>query len=98
MKVRLLDSAKEHLVDGYHFYELQQSGLGTYFVDSLFADIDSLAIYGGIHTLYLGFYRCIAKRFPFAIYYLVSGDEVLVHAVLDCRRKPSWTRSKLRGG
>ena len=45
----MLESAKEDLIDGYHFYEEQAPGLGTYFFDSLFSDIDSLALYAGIH-------------------------------------------------
>ena len=49
MRVRVLDSAKEHLVEGFRFYEDQEEGLGTYFLDSLFSDIDSLVFYGGIH-------------------------------------------------
>ncbi|MDR3403586.1 MAG: hypothetical protein P4L99_13895 [Chthoniobacter sp.] len=96
MTVQVLDSAKEHLIEGFHFYEEQAPGLGTYFLDSLFADIDSLAIYGGIHSQYFGFHRSLAKRFPFAVYYLLTGDEVKVHAVLDCRRRPSWIRRTLK--
>ena len=96
MRVRVLDSAKEHLIEGFHFYEQQTQGLGIYFIDSLFAEIDSLALYGGIHPIFLGFHRSISKRFPFAIYYLLAGDEVRVHAVLDCRRRPSWIRRKLK--
>ena len=95
MTVRVLDSAEDHLAEGFRFYEEQAPGLGTYFLDSLFADIDSLVLYGGIHPMSLGFHRCIAKRFPFAIYYLVEADEVRVHAVLDCRRHPSWIRGRL---
>jgi plasmid stabilization system protein ParE len=96
MKVRVLESAKAHLVEGYQFYEEQSLELGTYFLDSLFADIDSLALYGGIHSLHFGFHRCIAERFPFAIYYLVADEEVRIYAVLDCRRKPSWIRRRLK--
>lgn len=96
MKVRVLDSAKEHLIEGYQFYEEQETGLGTYFLDSLFSDIDSLALFGGIHPIIFGFHRSLSKRFPFAVYYLLAGEEVRVHAVLDCRRRPSWIRRILR--
>ena len=96
MRVRVLESAKEHLVEGFQFYEEQAPGIGTYFLDSLFADIDSLSLYGGIHSLFFGFNRCISNRFPFAIYYLVADDEVRVYAVLDCRRRPSWIERRLK--
>ena len=98
MKLRVLESAKEDLIGGFHFYEEQAPGLGTYFLDSLFSDIDSLAIYAGIHAKVYGSYRALGKRFPFAIYYDLHADEVQVHAVLDCRRRPSWIRERLKRG
>jgi len=44
VKVTILDAAEKDLEQGYHFYERQSPGLGAYFLDSLFADIDSLAL------------------------------------------------------
>ncbi len=40
MNVRILDESEQDLVDGFRFYEMQDEGLGDYFLDSLFADID----------------------------------------------------------
>ncbi len=97
MKLRILESAKEDLVNGYYFYEGMSPGVGTYFLDTLFSDIDSLALYAGIHRKVFGWYRALSKRFPVAIYYQVASDEVQVFAVLDCRRRPSWIRRRLGG-
>lgn len=41
MRLKILESTKEDLIAGYHFYEEQTTGLGTYFLDTLFSDIDS---------------------------------------------------------
>jgi plasmid stabilization system protein ParE len=98
MKTRILDDAQQDLVDGFHFYEEQSEGLGDYSLDSLFADIDSLQIYAGIHALHLGYHRLLARRFPYAIYYRIKHEEVSMHAVLDCRRNPSWIRDRLGTG
>ena len=49
MKIKILDSALEDLQTGRQFYENQVEGVGEYFFDALFADIDSLALYAGIH-------------------------------------------------
>ena len=54
MKVRILESAREDLREGYRFYERQQEGIGDYFPDMLSAEIDSLALYGGIHAMRSG--------------------------------------------
>ncbi len=95
MKVQILPEAKADLLDGFSFYERQSPGLGDYFLDSLFADIDSLQVHGGIHERAFGYQRLLAKRFPFAVYYRVKNSEVRVCAVLDCRRDPAWIRERL---
>ncbi len=96
MKLRILDAASRDLIEGHRFYETQQAGLGTYFLDSLFSDIDSLQLYAGIHAVYFGqYHRALSKRFPFAIYYRVLEHEALVSAVLDCRRNPAWIKTHL---
>lgn len=96
MNVSILPSAMKDLADGFEFYESQGEHLGDYFLDSLFSDIDSLAIYGGIHRKVFGFHRALSRRFPFAIYYEVQAETALVRAVLDCRRDPKWIRQKLK--
>jgi hypothetical protein len=96
MRIEILDQAAEDLIEGFHFYEDQQVGLGTYFLNTLYSDIESLRIYGGIHRkAYKGFHRLLSKRFPFAVFYTVQEDAVYVRAVVDCRRNPAWIRKRL---
>ena len=95
MKIRLLSLAMDDLNQGRQFYEKQQQGLGAYFLDSLFSDIESLLLYAGVHQVFFGFHRTLSKRFPFAIYYRVLNDEIQVWRVLDCRQKPANLRQKL---
>lgn len=96
MKIKILKSANQDLIDGFYFYEKQGEGLGAYFLDSLYSDIDSLKIYAGIHSIHFKkYHRLLSKRFPFAVYYCVENDVAFIHAVLDCRRDPAWIRKKL---
>jgi plasmid stabilization system protein ParE len=91
-----LDDAARDLDAGKEFYDLQEEGIGLYYIDSLLSDIESLRIYAGIHSRSLGFYRLLSKRFPFAIYYDISEEFVRVAAVLDMRRNPAWIRQELK--
>lgn len=95
MKIQILDQAKLDLVDGFEFYEKKERSLGEYFLDSLYSDIDSLAIYAGIHPIRHGFYWLLSKRFPYAIHYSIAADLVYVHAVLDCRSDPKSIQRRL---
>ena len=45
MKIKILKSAREDLKEGFRFYELQQGGLGSYFLESLSSDIESLKLF-----------------------------------------------------
>ena len=45
MKIEILSSAMSDLAEGRQFYEEQSEGLGEYFFESLFSDIDSLTLY-----------------------------------------------------
>ena len=97
MNIKILKSANQDIIDGYYFYEKQTEGLGIYFMDTLFSDIDSLKIYSGIHSIHFErYHRLLSKRFPFAVYYRIENDTVLIHAVLDCRRNPAWIRKRLK--
>jgi plasmid stabilization system protein ParE len=96
MKLRILSSAIGDLESGKKFYERQSPGLGDYFQDCLFSDIDSLILYAGIHSMVFGFHRMLSKRFPYAIYYRLDDSEVVVvYRVLDCRRDPAKIRKSL---
>jgi hypothetical protein len=99
MKARILASAFDDRAAGRAFYEAQGEGLGDYFFDSVFSDIDSLALYGGIHPKVMGFHRFLTRRFPYAVYYKMDTDGcVIVFRVLDCRQNPAKTTGDLGDG
>ena len=96
MNLHILESAFNDLADGRDFYERQGSGLGGYFLDSLFSDIDSLVLYAGIHRKVFGFHRLLSKRFPYEIYYEFNNEDVIVYRVLDLRQDPRKIRAALK--
>ena len=91
----MLDEAVEDILIGKQFYEGNEEGVGVYFAASALADITSLGIYAGIHSVHFGYFRLLMKRFPFAVYYEKEQDLVEVIAVLDMRRNPKTLRSIL---
>ena len=93
--ITILPSARDDLASGLRFYDTQEEGLGRYFLETLLSDIDSLERYAGIHPVIFGYYRFLSKRFPYAIYYSTEADEVLIKAVLDCRRDPTWVKHRV---
>ena len=97
MRIKILDLAERDLIEGFRFYEAQEAGLGSYFLTHLYADIESLKIYAGIHEkAFKNYYRLLSRRFPFAIFYTLEKDTVSIYAVLDCRSDPAWARERFR--
>jgi len=95
VEIRLLETAKEDLREGWNFYELASAGLGDYFLDCIQADVRSLEVFAGIHEMSEGFHRMLVKRFPFAVYYLLERQIIEIYAILDCRRDPEWIVKRL---
>jgi hypothetical protein len=96
MKIQVLDEAQSDLREGAKFYEIQNSGLGTYFLDTLFSDIESLILYAGVHIKIDGYFRLLSKTFPYAIYYLMDNNIIRIYAIMDCRKNPNQTIEELK--
>ena len=47
--IEITQAAQDDLLAAYWFYEHQQAGIGAYFLNSLYADIDALQISAGVH-------------------------------------------------
>lgn len=95
MNLEILDLAEADILAGVRFYERQSQGVGSYFLESLYSDIESLRLFAGIHKKLLGYHRLLSRRFPYAIYYEMTKKTVRVWRVLDCRRDPHWIQQAL---
>jgi hypothetical protein len=96
MHVELRVEARHDLLQGALFYEQQREGLGDYFSNCLFEDLERLEREAGIHATVFGLHCKLSKRFPFAIYYRVEESVIDVVAILDCRRDPDAIAARLR--
>jgi hypothetical protein len=50
MRLKILDLARNDLIEGYHFYEDREKGVGDYFLSNLYADIEALKLFAGRST------------------------------------------------
>lgn len=92
----ILEDAAQDMLDGKAFYELQTQGVGSYFWDSIIADIESLYIYAGVHERHHELFRMLSRRFPYAIYYQLNNNTAQILAILPIRRDPQWIFNRLK--
>ncbi|MGA2245254.1 MAG: type II toxin-antitoxin system RelE/ParE family toxin [Verrucomicrobiota bacterium] len=96
MKIEILSLAEQDLLDGNLFYERQTAGLGNYFLENIYLDIETLKHFAGIHLKpHRNIYRLLSKKFPFAIYYTIENNTSFIHAEVDYRRNPEWIKRHL---
>ena len=93
----ILPAAWDDLMEGIGFYEEQSPGLGLRFMDEMLEQIQALRRFAGTHSRRLDHYFALADVWPWAIYYILENDRMIIAAVLDCRRDPNFIRRRLRG-
>jgi len=84
-RVVILAEAAADLEEAREFYNAREAGVGDYCVASLLADIESLALYHGIHRQQHGCYRTGGNQCP-------RGRRV---SVAQNRRAGAWPFSRL---
>ena len=85
-----LNAAAEH-------YEQAQIGLGSVFVDEVYAGIQRICTYPEAWTLLTPTVRrCLIHRFPYGIVYRIRHDEAQILAVAHLNRKPGYWNLRLK--
>jgi plasmid stabilization system protein ParE len=81
--------AERDLEEAEDWYNQQQHGLGAEFrqtIDDLLARLaENPRVYPRVHG---EVHRAVLRRFPYLVYFLIDGSDVVVLAVLDSRRDP----------
>jgi plasmid stabilization system protein ParE len=78
----------------FEWYENERPGLGVEFLDELRATYNRIAAGPAKYQeLRGGIRRALLRRFPYAVYFAIEGDVVVVVAVLHVSRDPAeWQR------
>ncbi len=89
MKWRLVirPRAEADLREARDWYESQRAGLGTEFVAETEATLHVLMRDPQRHPVYYrGFYRVLARRFPYKLFYRLEDDQIIVFRILHAHR------------
>lgn len=93
-----LPEIEDDVIAGYTWYEEKTHGLGEEFIRVFYARAGEIPRHPLLYpVIYNGFRRRILKRFPYAIYFRIEGNEIIVFGVFHCARNPGVIRAKLLG-
>ena len=95
--LRFLPEVEEDVIAGYVWYEGKSLGLGEEFLRIFYACAGELPRNPLLYQkVYNEFRRRLLRRFPYAIYFMVEGDQIVVFGLFHCARDPRTIKGKLR--
>ena len=87
--------AEADLVDARNWYEEQRQGLGAEFLLCVEEVLERISRMPEMHAVvYEGVRRALTRRFPYAIYYRIEANEIVVLGILHIRRDPRGWQSR----
>ena len=95
MRVILRPAAAADVEDAISWYERQRPALGSEFLEAVNAALKVIAQKPRLAPLVQRHtHRSLLRRFPYAIYYRIEGDLVVVVACMHGRRNPRRWRTR----
>ncbi|MFC1707118.1 type II toxin-antitoxin system RelE/ParE family toxin [Planctomycetota bacterium] len=99
LPVRLSEEAEADLRAAMEWYDERQPGLGERFLDAVKAALQMVAANPAIGSRPPGVEdrdakRVLVRRFPYAVVYYLTDQEIRVVAVAHGRRRPGYWRGR----
>lgn len=94
--VSFFPAAQRELIDAVDYYNDQYMGLGYEFAAEVRHTISRILRFPASWTkLSPKIHRCLTHRFPYAVIYHFTSDELFIVAVMHLKRKPDSWRNNL---
>lgn len=96
MILRLVSLAEEEVVEACDWYNAQQPGLGHAFLDEFDAAITRIRAFPESAAIHGVAGRGVSLgRFPYTVWYHIEPDGIVVYAVMNQRREPTYWLDRL---
>jgi len=94
--LRFLPEVEEDIIDGYVWYEAKSPGLGEDFLRMFYAGASEI-LWNPLlfQKVYNEFRRRLLRRFPYAIYFMIEDEHIIVFGLFHCARNPGTIKMKL---
>jgi toxin ParE1/3/4 len=87
--LRFLSETEEDILSGYIWYEEKVKGLGEEFERVVYSCTAEIVRNPFIYPKVEGeLRRCLVKKFPYSIYFLIEEDAILICGFFHCARDP----------
>ena len=92
----LLPEARQDIASAVAWYEQQSPGLGLEFLRCFEAVVVSIQRHPLMYPVVsLDYRRALVRRFPYAIFYEVEPQRIVVYAVFHCSQDPDKWKARM---
>jgi hypothetical protein len=92
-----LPEVEEDAINGYIWYEAKSRGLGEEFLRIFYASANEIPWNPlSYPKVYQDFRRRLLRRFPYAIYFTIENDQIIVFGLFHCARNPQAVNAMLQ--
>lgn len=97
MKVIFIDEASDELHGAVKYYNKERPGLGFEFANEVKVALSRIRYYPEIWIeIDPGIRKCIIKRFPYALLYIMDNSQIVIIAVMHMKRKPGYWKTRIQ--
>jgi hypothetical protein len=95
--LRFLPEVEDDVLAGYAWYQEKAPGIGEEFLRMFYAGAGQILRNALLfRKVDREFRRCLLRRFPYAIYFTLQDNEIVVFGFFHCARDPRMVKAKLR--
>jgi hypothetical protein len=95
--LHFLPEVEEDVISGYIWYEAKSRGLGEEFLRMFYASTNEISWNPSLYPkVYHDFRRRLLRRFPYAIYFTIENDRIIVFGLFHCARNPQAVNAILQ--
>jgi len=88
-RLRFLPEVEDDAFAGYVWYETKSTGLGEDLLRMFYAKAGEISrnplLFPRVHK---EFRRCLLRRFPYAIYFTITNETIIIVGLFHCARDP----------
>lgn len=96
-KILVRPEAETELMESVYWYEEKIKGLGSSFLLSVEASLESISRTPEAYPkVYKNIRRALIRKFPFGIHYIIEKDSIIVLAVFHAGRNPKEWEKRLK--
>ena len=97
MIIRFTPEADAEIAEARHWYAHQREDLDVEFMNAIDEALSRIVLNPNLYPIvYRNLRRAVVRRFPFAVFYEVTAEEIQVIAVFHSRRDPEKWKARGR--